>query len=131
MNKIIVVEDDPFSQHFYTYLLSKAGFNPIVLEDGDKIVNTIQEDEINLVIMDINLKNTYFNGEKVNGIFLSKFIKNNKHLSHIPILLVTAYSPLVKDEEFFHESLAEDYVTKPIVDFNSLLDKVKRLINNP
>lgn len=131
MNKIIVVEDDPFSQHFYTYLLSKAGFIPIVLEDGNEIIKTIQENEIALVIMDINLKNTYFGGDKVNGIFLSKYIKNNESLRRVPVLLVTAYSPLVKDDEFFQESLAEDYVTKPIVDFNNLLDKVKRLINNP
>lgn len=128
MNKIVVVEDDPFAQHFYTYLLNKAGYKPVVLENGDVIIETLNTDEIKLVIMDINLKNTYYKGEKVNGIFLSRLIKQDAVICKIPILLVTAYSPILKDDGFFQESLADDYITKPIIDFNCLLDKVKTLI---
>jgi CheY-like chemotaxis protein len=129
MSKIIVVEDDQFSQHFYSYLLNKAGYTPVIMEDGDKIIDTLSSDNIKLIIMDINLKNTYFKGEKVNGIFLSKFIKQDNMLSSVPILLVSAYSPMLKDEnDFFTESLADDFITKPIVDFNCLLNKVKALI---
>lgn len=127
MSKIIVVEDDQFSQHFYTYLLNKAGYTPIIIEDGNRIISELSTTGADLVIMDINLKNTFYDGEKVNGIFLSRTIKQNLNLCKTPVLLVTAYSPVLKDDEFFEESLADDFITKPIVDFNCLLDKVKQL----
>ena len=90
----------------------------------------LREKNISLIIMDINLKNTYLNGEKINGIKLSGSIKRDDRFAKIPILLVTAYSPSVKGENFYQDSLAEDYITKPIIDFNLLINKVNRLVLN-
>ena len=129
MKNILVIEDDPFTIDFYVFLFKKAGFNPIVLEDGDKVLQALETEEISLIIMDINLKNTYLNGEKIDGIMLSKIIKEQERYSKLPILLVTAYSPNLKGEKYFKESLAEDFITKPIVDFNALLKKVNTLIS--
>ena len=128
MKNILIVEDDLFTIDFYKYIFKKAKHNIIVLEDGDEIIETLQTKKIHLIIMDINLKNTYLNGVKIDGIKLSKFIKENINFAHIPILLVTAYSMDMKDDVLFKNSLAEDYITKPIVDFNFLIDKVNTLM---
>jgi len=127
MKNILIVEDDPFTQDFYSFLLKRAGFNFLILEDGDVIINKLQFDDFDLVIMDISLKNSSINGTKVNGIQLTKHIKQNIS-KFIPILLITAFSPDVKMNMFLDESLADDFILKPITDFNLFLEKINRLI---
>ena len=128
MKKIIVVEDDPFSQEFYKYLLKREGYIPLIIEDGNILFEQLKINSISLIIMDINLKNTYLNDEKVDGVILSKMVKENSEYCKIPVLLVTAYSFNTDGPGFFKESLAEDYITKPITDYNLLLGKIKTLI---
>lgn len=127
--KIIIVEDDPFTQEFYKYLFSKTQYKTITMEDGDKLMEILHTENAGLVIMDINLKNTYMNGEKVDGVILSKHIKNSENLSKIPVLLVTAYQKNIGPNNYFEESLADDYIVKPILDYNDLLKKVNSLIS--
>ena len=127
---ILIIEDDIFTIDFYKYLFVKAGFNPIFIENGDLLIDTIDQEKISLIIMDINLKNSYFKGEKTDGIQLSRFLKTKSEYSHIPIILVTAYSISLKGEKFFEESLANDMMTKPITDFNLMINKVNELILN-
>jgi CheY-like chemotaxis protein len=127
VKNILIVEDDPFTQDFYNFLLKRAGYNVIIMEDGDSIIKELESDDINLVIMDVSLKNSSINGEKINGIHLTRYIKQNIS-KYIPVLLITAYSPDIKLSKFLEESLAEDYIIKPITDFNSLLHKIHTLI---
>jgi two-component system, cell cycle response regulator DivK len=126
--KIIIVEDDPFSQDFYKFIFSKAGFETLITEDGEKLLDYLRQGDISLVIMDINHKNTYLNGEKTDGMKLSRVIKQEKMISKVPILLITAYTASNIGKNFFEESLAEDFITKPILDFNLLINKVNKLI---
>lgn len=125
---IIIVEDDPFTQEFYKYLFAKAKLKATMTEDGDGLMDLMRSNNVGLLIMDINLKNTYMNGEKVDGVFLSRFIKQQADYSHIPILLVTAYQKNIGANNYFEESLADDYIVKPIIDYNELLKKVNNLI---
>lgn len=128
--KIIIVEDDPFSQDFYKFIFSKAGYEPVIIEEGDRVIETLKRENVLLVIMDINLKNTYLNGEKTDGMKLSKAIKQDMQIAKIPILLITAYTASNIGKNFFEESLAEDFITKPILDFNLLINKVNKLIQS-
>ena len=130
MKNILIVEDDPFTIDFYLFIFKRAGFNPIVMEDGDKVLDILHSADVSLIIMDINLKNTYLKGEKIDGIKLSGIIKRDEKFSRIPVMLVTAYSPAIKGNDFYKDSLAEDYITKPIVDFNLLIEKVNKLVAN-
>ncbi len=130
MKNIIVVEDDPFSQEFYKYLLKREGYIPLIIEDGDLLFEQLKKTSISLIIMDINLKNTYLKDEKVDGIVLSRLVKENPEFLHVPVLLVTAYSLIADGPGFFKESLAEDYITKPIMDYNLLLEKIEKLVEN-
>ena len=126
-SKILIVEDDPFTQKFYSYLLSKKDFDVDVVEDGDKIFELIKQHEYSIVIMDVNLKNTYLNGERIDGIELSKMLKQNELFSHIPVLIVTAYN-LSHESDQFTKSLADDFIVKPIEDYNLLINKVEKLV---
>ena len=128
MKNILIIEDDLFTIDFYKFIFRKAGYNALITEDGDQIIAFLKENEVNLVIMDINLKNTYLAGEKMDGVKLSKKIKENENFSDVPILLVTAYSQDMNGEDLCQACLAEDFITKPIVDFNFLIEKVDKLV---
>ena len=129
MNKtILIIEDDPFSQDFYNFIFRKAGLKSLIMEDGDLILLELAKLEIGLIIMDINLKNTSLNGDRINGVKFSKLIKEDEKFKTIPILLVTAYSISTNGDSFFAESLADDYIVKPIIDYNQLISKIKSLL---
>ncbi|MHB1687356.1 MAG: response regulator [Ignavibacteriaceae bacterium] len=130
MKNILVVEDDPITITLYKYILKKAGYNLFILEDGNEIIKLLEEVKIHLIIMDISLKNSYLNGQKMNGIKFSNYIKSNNEFKEIPILIVTAYSEKIEGEDFFLKSLAEEIITKPIVDFNLFIKKINNQIKN-
>ncbi len=130
MNKnILIIEDDPFTQRFYKYIFSKSDYSVTITEDGESIFDCLRGGETELIIMDINLRNTSLNNVSMDGVQLSRIIKNEEKFSHIPIILVTAYQMNLGDNNFLQESLADDYIIKPIIDFNELLQKVDKLIN--
>lgn len=126
---ILIVEDDPFAHDFYRFIFKKAGHQVIILEESERIIEVVKKNEVSFIIMDINLKNSYLNNERIDGIFLSRYIKQHVS-SEIPILLVSAYSASIKGNKFLQESLAEDFILKPIVDINLLLEKINILAVN-
>ncbi len=124
---ILIVEDDPFTQKFYSYLLSKKNYEIDVVEDGNKIFELVELKPYSIIIMDVNLKNTYLNDERMDGVKLSKLLKQNATSSNIPILIVTAYN-ITSGSDLFVKSLADDFIVKPIEDYNLLIDKVEKLV---
>jgi len=130
MKNILIIEDDPITITLYKYILKKAGFNLFILEDGNEIMSLLDETEVDLIIMDISLKNTYLDNQKMDGVKFSKYIKCNPRFNFIPIIIVTAYSGKIKEESFLKENLADKIITKPIVDFNLFINIIKEQIKN-
>lgn len=124
---ILIMEDDPFTQQFYSYLFRRTAYEITVTDSGDDFLTILAERPVSLIILDINLKNTYLNDEKVDGVMLSQLVKNNPKYENIPVLLVTAYQNKMNGRDLLTESKADDYILKPITDFNDLLLKIQRL----
>ena len=126
--RIIIVEDDPFLNEFYTFVFNKVNYEAVILEDGDLFLEKLKNENFDLIIMDINLKNTYFEGKKIDGVWLSRYIKTNAELNKTPIIVVTAYSINAATKNMFSDSLADDYIIKPIHDINMFLNKLNSLM---
>jgi len=126
--KILIVEDDPMLQEFYKVLFKRLGYNFIITENGEEIVDLIVSGKISLLIVDLNLKNTYLNSKAIDGVELAKYIKQNFYKLNIPILVITAYSTNYFADELLKEGYADDYMLKPIVNFDKLIEKVDNLI---
>jgi CheY-like chemotaxis protein len=126
--KILIVEDDKLTQIFYLHLFKKTDYEIVILEDGDKIIDSVKKDNYSLLILDISLKNTYLNNERIDGIKLGQYIKEIVGFNHLPILLVTAYENRDGISDFLKITKADDYITKPIYDYNILLEKVNLLM---
>ncbi len=130
MGKIIlVIEDDPLILQFYKYIFEFEKMEAVISEDYEEIMNIVKTKNVGLIIMDVNLRNTYINEERTDGIELSRIIKTDERFNDIPIILVSAYNLKVLDEESIENSLADDFILKPITDYNGFMTKVKALIN--
>ena len=125
--KILIIEDDSLLQEFYKILFRKLDIDFMIMENGDEIIDEIIKDTVCLIIMDINLRNTYLGTEKIDGIKLSRYIKEKFYTFKIPILLVTAYSQHTCGDDILQESRADDIILKPIISYDKLLEKVRRL----
>ena len=126
--RVLIIEDDMFLQDFYRLFFKKLDGEVLIREDGSEIVNEIISGNVDLIIMDINLRNTLLNGKRVDGLYLSRYIKQNFPTFKIPILLITAYPVNSFGENKLEESLADDYLIKPITDYNQLVDKINKLV---
>lgn len=122
---LTIVEDDPFAQEFYKLIFSKSGYSTEIIKEGDELFSFLEQNQTNLVIMDINLKNCYLEGNKVDGVILAQKLKGNIKTNYIPVLMVTAFTEYKGDRI---DKFADDFIIKPIVDFNNLLKKVGNLV---
>lgn len=128
MKKLIIVEDDKITQQFYSMFFNKNGYETIITDNGDKILETLLNDDIGLILMDINLSNSYLNGEKIDGIKLSQIIKSDERTKDIPLVLVTASSLSNQLKNYLAETNAQEIVTKPILDYGRFLTKINNYL---
>jgi CheY-like chemotaxis protein len=125
--RILIVEDDPITVKFLRTVLIKKGYDVYVSEDVEEILETARNGNITAIIMDISLTNSRYDGVKVDGIFITKLLKKDPQTRHIPVLIVTAHAMSGDRSKYLNESGAQDYLAKPIIDPNVLIDAVRRI----
>ena len=106
---LMVIEDDPDLQNILTYNLQKAGFKVRCFAKAEevlKILDASPESTPSAFLVDINLAGN------MNGLELTKFLRQNKQTSKLPILMLTARSEN-KDVVTGLAEGADDYVPKP------------------
>ncbi len=103
--KILIVEDDKHISKLVKYNLEKAGFECTVMITGEKAFEVLDKQSINLIILDIMLP-------KMDGFEVCKQLKQNKKLSNIPLIMLTAKGEEV-DRIVGLELGADDYIVKP------------------
>lgn len=128
-NKILIIEDDPFTKEFYRIVLTKAGYLLYFTESGDEVMKRLDTDSYCLIIIDINLAKTYFNNTKINGKILYSKIKENKRYRKIPVLLVTGYDNKTAKEGISFDENNDYILTKPISDLNMFINLIRELTN--
>ena len=113
---ILIIEDEIRIRILLRDYLKKDGFNVIEAADGDEGINTFQNNNIDLILLDIMMP-------RVDGITVLETIRN---VSNVPIILLTAKSQ-EEDKLFGYELVADDYITKPFSP-KVLIAKVKALL---
>jgi len=103
--RILIVEDDKHISKLVKYNLEKTGFDCVVTITGEEALDVLDRESIDLIILDIMLP-------KMDGFETCKRIKQNKKISHIPIVMLTAKGEEV-DKVVGFELGADDYVVKP------------------
>ncbi len=116
--KLAVIEDN---SEFRKYLCSQLReiYEVISATNGKEGIALIREHMPDLVISDIMMP-------EMSGIELCKRLKNDLHISHIPVILLTArFSEDAQLEGF--EAKADAYITKPF-NINILLQRIQNLL---
>ena len=126
---VLVVEDDPANAVLVEAILSSVGgFDVICSDDGDEILKLIEEQPVLAVLMDVSLGSTKIGGEKVDGVELTRRIRDLPEGINLPVILLTAHAMKGDRERLLFESSANDYVAKPIIDQKGLVELVGRHI---
>jgi len=127
--RILVVEDDPMNAKLFQLILArKAGFKVEVTEDPARVLEVVRAGGADLIIMDVSLSNSAWDGVPVDGLEITRRLKLDPEARHIPILLATAHAMKGSKEKFLQESGADDYISKPIVSADELIQRIQTLL---
>lgn len=130
MARILVVEDDSINAKLFELVLQRVGRHQVtVTEDAGEVVHAAGSGEVDLIMMDVSLSNTHFEGRAVDGLDLTRILKANAETAGVPIVLTTAHAMRGDRERFLRESGADDYISKPIEDNHQLVALVQNLLD--
>jgi len=123
---ILVVEDDPVNALLFRVILEKrGGFRVSVTESPDEMFAIVRDGNADLVIMDISLSHSRYNGAPVNGVDLCRMLKADPVTAATPVILATAHAMRGDAESLLKDSGAEDYIAKPIIDHPAFVAQVR------
>lgn len=88
---ILIVEDNELNMRLFTDLLQAYGYETVQSPDGSDAVELCREHDPSLVVMDIQLPG-------LSGVEITKLLKADPELEHIPVVAVTAFA-MKGDEE--------------------------------
>ena len=118
--KIMVVDDDVTSLELIEAMLVPNGYEVITASDSSKAVATIMAKKPNLILLDIMMPG-------LDGYATLSKIKENKTISNIPVVMLTAVG-FDLNKELALQLGAVGYITKP-VDLAELLKTISRLLH--
>lgn len=114
-SQILIVDDDPDICVMIRMMLQYKGYHVIVVDSPVRVIDELRSGDINVVLMDMLLSG-------FNGIDICKLIKNDDTISHIPLIMMSAYS----DASFkCYEAGANDFISKPF-EIMDLLGKIQQ-----
>lgn len=116
---IVIGEDDHAIVEVVKIILQDAGYNPIGITEAAEIIKTIKKQPPALIFLDI-----WMSGE--DGREIAKKIKNDKKLSHIPIVMISANN---ETEQIAKSVGADGFLSKPFA-MEELIATVEKHLNN-
>ena len=119
---ILLVEDDEASQYIFSSLLTHRGYETDVAPNAERGFERIRELQPDLIIMDVGLP-------ELDGISMTRMLKNDEATRHIPILVLTVFT-FNRDREEAMLAGADRFVPKP-ADKDELYRIVEELIGAP
>ena len=117
--RVLIVEDNELNMKLFNDLLEAHGCYTLQTKDGVEALRMARAHRPDLILMDIQLP-------EVSGLEVTKWLKEDDDLSHIPVVAVTAFA-MKGDEERIREGGCEAYISKPI-SVSHFLDTIKRLL---
>ncbi|HAC64932.1 MAG TPA: hypothetical protein DCF68_15725 [Cyanothece sp. UBA12306] len=131
MTTVLIVEDDPINLRVFSKILTKrGGLNVKNTEDVEEVISIAQGGEIDLVLMDVSLSNSVYQGQAVDGIKITQLLKAEPKTANLPVILVTAHAMEGDQENFLQQSGADGYISKPVVDHQQfvaqILEKIRQ-----
>ena len=103
---VMIVEDNELNMKLFNDLLESRGYDVIQTRNGMEALDLARAHMPDLILMDIQLP-------EVSGLVVTKWLKDDEQLAHIPVVAVTAFA-MKGDEERILQGGCEGYISKPI-----------------
>ncbi len=115
---ILVVDDSLSVRRSLTQLLGDSGYRTVTAFDGMDAITQLAKLKPSLVLTDLEMPN-------LNGLDLTRHIRNRADLHDVPVVMITSRS-MDKHRQMASEAGVTRYVTKPYTD-DDLLDELASL----
>lgn len=103
---ILVVDDNPTNLKLASALLRAEGHTVVPATDAEEAEALLAERVPDLILMDIALPG-------MDGLELTRRIKADPRLRHVPVIALTAFA-MKGDDDRAREAGCDGYITKPI-----------------
>ncbi len=130
MQRILIVEDDPFNGPYAQQLLQAAGYKAdlvVSAEDAWQLLETRSQQSPDTILLDVNLPG-------MDGMTFAEKVKAHPDFQYIPIIIFTVHDSLEDKIQGLNKG-GDDYLTKPyeadelIARVNAML-RIRRLYLN-
>ena len=103
---VLIVEDNELNMKLFHDILAAHGYATIQTRNGLEALELARRHRPALILMDIQLP-------EISGLEVTKWIKEDDDLRHIPVVAITAFA-MKGDEERIRSGGCEAYISKPI-----------------
>ena len=129
MTTVLIVEDDPINLRVFSKILTKRGGLQVKgTEIVEEVLQYARSGEIDVILMDVALANSMYQGKPVDGIEITQMLKAEPQTADLPIILVTAHAMEGDRENFLVQSGADGYISKPVVDHEAFIQQIVSLV---
>lgn len=117
---VMIVEDNELNMKLFHDLLEANGYRTIQTRNGTEALDLARNHKPDLILMDIQLP-------EISGLDVTRWIKEDDTIRHIPIIAVTAFA-MKGDEDKIRQGGCEAYIAKPI-SVAKFLETIQRFLN--
>ena len=106
MNRVLIIEDDPYVRHFYEKLFRLSKYEVETAENGEEGLSKAKTIHPDLILLDIMMP-------KINGVEILRRLKSDPATSDCNIVMLTA----VEDKEIVRKTAAlgaDGYIIKSL-----------------
>lgn len=104
--RILIVDDNSVNLKLASDVLEIEGYAIVTAADAELAQEILKHTKPDLILMDIALPG-------MDGLTLTRKLKDDKRLKHIPVIALTAFA-MKGDEQKASEAGCDGYITKPI-----------------
>ena len=117
--KIALVEDN-IDNRLLVQAILEDQYEISEYENGTEVMDGLPDNVPDLVLLDISLPG-------MDGTEVLQWVRSQERLSSLPVIALTAHA-MSGDRERYLEMGFDEYVTKPIVDEEILMEAIERLL---
>lgn len=118
--KLLIVEDEEATRETWAEFFQNTGYQIVEAADGQEALDVARAENPDLVLLDLRLP-------RLDGYQVCQRLKSDPAMSHIPIIMITAFLTGSSDTVRGIEYGADDYLNKP-VDLDVLAARVKMVL---
>jgi two-component system cell cycle response regulator DivK len=130
MKTVLLVEDDLLDSRIFSKIFRLRSNLTVehVAGDVEAVLQMAQSGEVGVILMDVSLHRSFYQGKRIDGIQVTQMLKQNPRTASIPVLLMTRFTMPEHREMFLRQSGADGFIPKPVMNHQAFVDEITALL---